>query len=61
MTHDTRTPIARTPNWAEQMKTRRAELGRPLTLDELMQSSEAYKNASRDSAVPEPGARPKDD
>ncbi len=60
MTQDTTTPIAQTPNWAEQMKTMRAELGRPLTLDELMQSSEAYKNANRDRAVSQSGATPKD-
>ncbi len=42
--------------WAEKMKKKRAELGRSLTLEELMDASIGYRDDAREAPRAEEGA-----
>lgn len=45
-------------SWAERMKALRAQLKRPLTLEELMDAGRHYRSADDPRGRPAPGTRP---
>ncbi len=45
-------------SWPDRMKALRAELGRPLTLEELMDAGRHYRSADDPRGRPESGVRP---